>query len=372
MRVRSAALLWVLAGSQVSSSRAIASPFATERLSVWQRARQPYAERWAALADVAERKREPKDETYDAVAIRTQLNRAAATLLELAHVEQSGDVELLYLYGECLAFGGGVTAPRAREVLRQALTLAPSHPSAVNAWDSLGRVNMALGKYAEGYQAFERALDGQWDRGARGAILIEQGLGALRAGDLEVAIERLRGAKNDSEEPVAWALAQWALAVAMDRALLGPEAEQLAWVAAQARFGPSGQQDVLSLPEVALDPAADTYYYRALAAMGRARSAPQKERRMRYQEARFVWLRYLDVVGPTGAWAGRVSAHLSRIDELDASLAPKDDDLDRQVLRAAEFETLDAGGSEVVDPLWPEELERGASFWGLDAGTPDD
>lgn len=370
-RLRSVGLLLVLVGSQVSPCSAVASPFGTERSTVWQRTKRSDAERWAALVDVVDRKREPKDETYDAVAIRTQLNRAAATMLELAQVERSGDVELLYLYGECLAFAGGASAARAREVLRQALTLAPSHPNAVSAWDTLGRVNMALGRYAEGYRAFETALEGQWNREVRGAILIEQGLGALRAGDLQRAIERLRGAKDDSEEPVAWALAQWALAVAMDRALLGPEAERMAWVASQARFGPSGQQDVLSLPEVVLEPEAEIHYYRALAAMGRARQAPRPEQRARYQEARFIWLRYLDVVGPTGGWVARVRVHLARIDEVEARLAPKEEDLHQQARRAADFEAPDAGNSGDPDPLWPEELERGARFWGRDAAAPD-
>lgn len=346
-----------------------ASASATDRSTVWARAAHPEAARWAALAEVIDRKREPKDETYDAVAIRTQLNRAAVTWMELAGVEQSDDVELLYLYGECLAFAGAQYALRARDVLSQALSLSPSHPNAGDAWDSLGRVNMALGRYAEGYRAFERALETQWERGVRDAVLIEQGLGALRAADLDVAIERLRSANQDSQEPAVWALSQWALAVAMDRALLGPEAQRLAFAASRARFGPSGQ-DVLALPEFGLEPPAETHYFRALAAMGAARDAEVRDKRARYLEAKFSWLRYLDGVGPTGPWIDRVRVHLSHIEEIETQLAPKEDDLHRQALKPTNWAAADSG-VESVDPLWPEEIEQGAKFWGRDdAGLP--
>lgn len=343
----------------------LASPTATERTTVWQRASQPELERWRVLADVVDRKREPKDPSYDSPAIRTQLSRAAATLLELAGVERSGDVELLFLYGECLAYAGGEFATRAREVLRQALSLEPEHPNAVEAWDSLGRVNMALGFYVEGYQAFEQALERQWDRDVRNVVLIEQGLGAMRAGEMAAAIDRLGGAVNDSRDSAPWALSQWALAVAMDRALMGPEAQRLAWLAAQAKFGPSGQQDILGLSEVVLEPEAELHYYRALAAMGRARQAPRELQRAAYLEAKFSWLRYLDAVGPNGAWINRVRTHLKHIDGVEARLAPPSEDLHRQALQGAELEgEVDAG----VLPIWPEELEQGRQFWGGDAG----
>lgn len=345
-----------------------ASPTATERTTVWQRVAHPELERWRALADVVDRKREPKDPSYDSPAIRTQLSRAAATLLELAGAERSGDVELLFLYGECLAYAGDEFAQRARDVLRQALLLAPEHPNAVEAWDSLGRVNMALGLYVEGYQAFEQALERQWDRDVRNVILIEQGLGALRAGELTAAIDRLSGAVNDSRDSAPWALSQWALAVAMDRALMGPEAQRLAWLAAQAKFGLSGQQDILGLSEVALEPEAEIHYYRALAAMGKARQAPIQLQRAAYLEARFSWVRYLDAVGPNGAWSDRVRTHLKHIDDVEDRLAPPTEDLHRQALRGSALDgEVDAG----VIPIWPEELEQGRQFWGGDAGAED-
>lgn len=353
----------------------VASPQGFERTTVWQKARQPSGRHGGALLDAVDRKREPKDETFDSEAIRTQLHRAAATLLELAGVETQDDVELLYLYGECLTYAGGQYAARARAVLEQALTLAPHHPNAANAWDSLGRVNMALGAYAAGYRAYEKALEREWNEEVRTAILIEQGLGALRAQQLSVAIERLRSARSDAGNTVAWALSQWALAVAMDRGLFGPEALRLAWQASQARFGPSGTQDVLSLPEVAFEPPAEVFYFRALAATGKAQVGPPQARRDSYQEAKFLWLRYLDAVGPTGPWLSRVERHLAEIDRVLAKLFPdEDDDLDRQARETSVFDTSALGGTDIdagaeLDPLWPEELEQGARFWGKDGGT---
>lgn len=356
----------VLVAGAVGVAWSGASVANADHATIWQRLKSPDLESRQRLLDMADRKREPRDETYDSDAIRTRLHRASAIMLALAGVETLGDVDLLYMYGECLAYGGPEYAVRARAVLRQALTVAPAHPSAGGAWDSLGRVQMALGEYADGYRAFERALEHEWRRDVRDAVLIEQGLGALREGQLEAAIERLRAANGDSQTPVAWALSQWALAVAMDRALWGPEAERLALVAAQARFGASGKQDVVGLPEVGLEPQSEVLYYRALAAMGRARVAPRAAQRSAYQEAKFLWLRYLGEAGPTGPWTQRVEHHLAVIDALEARIAPEVADLHQQALRGVDFDVTDVDAG--VSPIWSEELERGAAFWGLDAG----
>src|SRR6187549_3973260 len=69
------------AGGEVSSYDA------RRQTTVWQRVKAPDAASRERLLDMADRKREPRDETYDAEAIRTQLHRASATLLALAHVE---------------------------------------------------------------------------------------------------------------------------------------------------------------------------------------------------------------------------------------------------------------------------------------------
>lgn len=379
-RARSASLvaLGLVAWSLGASGSDGAEATAPQSPTVWQRVRRPELAQRYQLLRLADRKREPKDETYDSLPISTQLHRAAATLLELAHVETTDDVELLYLYGECLAYAGSRYALRARTVLERALELAPSHPSATTAWDTLGRVRLALGDYAAGQWAFEQALETEPSRPVRDAILIEQGLGALRARELDLAIERLRAAASDSQEPVAWAVSEWSLAVAMDRAMWGPEAERLAFVASQARFGPSGKQDVLALPDAELEPDAEVHYYRALAAMGRARAAGERAQRVAYQEAKFSWLRYIDAVGPTGPWLGRVAAHLTTIERAEARLSPDEGDLHRQALHGANFEgddgdaereSNDAASDADAGPLWPEEFERGAAFWGLDAGA---
>lgn len=364
---------WSL-GASGSDGPVAAAP---QEPTLWQRVKHPDLAQRRQLLRLADRKREPKDETYDSLPIATQLHRAAATLLELANVESTDDVELLYLYGECLAYAGSRYATRARVVLEHALNLAPSHPSATAAWDTLGRVRLALGDYSAGQWAFERALETEPSRPVRDAILIEQGLGALRARDLDVAIERLRAASSDSQEPVAWAISEWSLAVAMDRAMWGPEAERLAFVASQARFGASGKQDVLNLPDAELEPDAEVHYYRALAAMGRARAAGERTRRLAYQEAKFSWLRYIDAVGPTGPWLARVAAHLATIEHAEAQLSLDEGDLHRQALRGANFDgdpdaehaPDDTASDSDAGPLWPEELERGAAFWGLDAGA---
>ena len=333
--------------------------------SGWERARDPSANQRAELLARADHKREPMDATFDSPAIRAQLHRAAATWLDMAEVESMGDIDLLYLFGECLASAGAAYQARAKQVIERALEQAPEHPAAEQAWQSLGRVAASLGDYALQYAALEQVFDREWRQRVRVDALLDQGLGSMASHRLERAIERLQGARFDATETRQWALAQWALAVAMDRSLLGPQAAALARTASLAAFGSSGQADVLTLPETQLQQPAEVFYYRALALMGKGRVAPESERLTVYQEAKFLWLRYLDASATHTTWHRRVQQHLQAIDRFTADRSAEQEDLDALVATPAEFTPQDAG----VDPLWPEELQQGARFWHADASS---
>lgn len=333
--------------------------------SVWQRVRDPKADERAELLLRADRKREPMDATFDSPAIRVQLHRAAATWLELAGVEMMDDVDLLYLFGECLAFSGPAFHARAKAVIQHALQLAPEHSAAPQALFQLSRVAASLEDYALQYDALERMFQREWRHEVRVEALLDQGQGAMASGKLERALERLQGALSDSTEPRQWALAQWTLAVAMDRALLGPQAANLAHTASLASFGSSGQADVLALPDATLSHPWEAFYYRALALMGKARVVSAEKQVATYQDAKFLWLRYLDASGESKQWHPRVQQHLRMIERITMLDADEQEDLDALVAATPSFPAEDAG----VDPLWPEELEQGERFWGADAGS---
>jgi hypothetical protein len=347
---------------------------AQPRVSVWQRVKNPSLPVQQFVRQFADHKREPRDFEHDTEAIRTQLHKAAAAWLERvvgSKLDTSEDRDLLFLYGECLAYAGPDSLDRAEQVLLRALSLGPDDdPATASAWNTLGRVQAARGNTMQADAAFERALNFEWDAPTRSGIQIEQGFLAMGEGQLTRAIERLASARDGTHEPALWSLSQWALGVAMDRALLGPEGASLAWEASQARFGGSGELDVLALPGMAPEPPAEATYYRALALMGKASRLPTDERVKALLEAKFLWLGYIREAGPTAPSVGRAFQHLKRID--DVTRTPEDDaDLERQARAPMQLE-FDAGQARSEAMIWPEELVQGSAFWGGDAGSGGD
>ncbi len=344
---------------------------AEPRTSPWQRVRDPAVSAREFLQAFADHKREPRDLEHDTEAMRTQLHRAAAVWLERVAgsiLETTTDPELLFLYGECLAYAGPVYLERAERALERALRLGPEHSGAVLAWNTLGRVRAALGRADSAYEAFEHALTLEWDGATRSGILIEQGLLAMGRGQLPRAIERFTAARDGTNQPALWAFAQWALGVAMDRAMLGPEGAVLAWTASQGRFGANGEVDVLALPEFAPEPASEVTYFRALALMGKAQTLPPPARQSALLDAKFLWLMHLREVGPTAPFIARVQHHMAKIDEL---MATSVDDADLERLARAPMQLQVDAGVLASDMIWPEESTRGGAFWGQDAGVAE-
>lgn len=347
---------------------------ALPRFSPWQRAKDPSGEARRLILEFADHKREARDVGQETERARTERYKASASWLERvlgARLDVTTDVELLMLYGESKAYAGPNHLRGAQRALRRALQLAPRHPNAASAWNTLGRVEAALGQADSAQGAFERALELEWDLALRSGIQIEQGLLAMQHGALERAIERLATASEAAKgEPALWALAQWALGVAMDRALLGPEGANLAWRASQGRFGANGELDVLALSGLGLEADSEATYYRALALMGKAQGMPMEARVATLLDAKFLWLTHLREAGPTGQFAARVQYHLQKIDELTAT--PEDRaSLERQA-RAPLDVHVDAGGLNPEDMIWPEELSSGDAFWAGDAGAPSE
>src|SRR5690606_1778317 len=145
----------------------------------------------------------------------------------------------------------------------------------------------------------------------------------------------------------------------------GPQAAALAYSASLALFGPSGQADVLSLPHAPMPSRAEIFYYRALAHMGKARVVPEQDQQSIYQEAKILWLRYLDASGSDLTWRCRVRQHLPAIERYSVRMQAESEDLGALVAEPPEYVPEDAG----VEPLWPDELEQGARFWNADAGA---
>lgn len=345
-------------------------PAQAQPVSPWQRVKDPGVGARSFIQHFADHKREPRDLDHATEKLRMQLNRACSNWLERVAgpgLEASEDAALLFLYGECLAYAGPGAVKPAGAVLERALALAPMDPYAPQAWNTLGRVYAALGELDAAYNAFERALEREWDGAVRVAIHIEQGLLTLAHAEFERAIERLSSARDATAEPVQWALSQWALGVAMDRAWLGSEGAALAWMASQGRFGVNGEFDVLALPGVAPEPASETTYYRALALMGKAQALPKDQRTATYLEAKFMWLAYLREVEPSHPVVTRVRAHMARIDNQTAH-PDNDASLDRAARTPMQLD-VEPEELQADQMIWPEELTEGDAFWGGDAAV---
>lgn len=353
-----------------ASATLVTASQAQPRISPWQRVTDPGIGARTFIQHFADHKREPRDADHATDTLRVQLNRACSNWIERVAgpgLESSQDSALLFLYGECLAYAGPGAAKRAAPILQRALELAPLDPHAPQAWNTLGRVHAALGELDAAYSAFERALEREWDVSVRSAIQIEQGLLTLAHGQFDRAIERLSSARDATTDPVAWALSQWALGVAMDRAWMGPEGAALAWTASQGRFGVNGEFDVLALPGVGPEPASEATYYRALALMGKVQTVPQNQRTATYLEAKFLWLTYLREVDASHPAVPRVRAHMAHIEKQTAG--PDDDALLDQAARAPMQLGVEPEELPADHMIWPEELTEGDAFWGADAGT---
>jgi tetratricopeptide (TPR) repeat protein len=293
--------------------------------SFWDRTRDPALVRTEALLIQADRARIPADSDFDSVALIRKLNERSALMIQFAGGAQINDARLQYLWGDCLVHGSGEHYALAHAVLQRALSAHPEHPEAARALFNLAIASNFLGDHKQEHAAYTAALEREWDREGRARIFLNRGESNMSLGDLAAAQRDYGAATHDALSPVTRALAQWGLAVALDRSNDFPGAQINVRAASGAHFGPSGQHVVLDLEGVFFTPDYEEHYYRALALLVEALDARETKRYVSaLQASELYWQMYLQAAPADGAWAQRPRQHLEFIRKEIARLLPEE------------------------------------------------
>lgn len=283
--------------------------------NLWDAARNPRAARAEELLMRADRARVPADPTFEAAQLQRKLNERSAVMIRLANGHRLGDPRLLFLLGDCLVHSAEQHVPEGRRVLLQALAMEPSSPLAAEAWFDVAIASSWMRDHALEFEAYTKALERESDQEQRARIYLNRGESSMAQGNLKRAQQDYRIALYETSSAITRALANWGLAVALDRAHDFPAAAHHAIAASHPGFGPSGNQVALDLPGVFFTPKYEIHYYRALAAQARAdRTRDAIDRIAGLQTAKLLWLTYLGEAQPDGPWVPRVRQHLQWLD----------------------------------------------------------
>ncbi len=287
------------------------APEALAKPNVWDVARDPRAARAEELLERADRARIPADPGFEAVELQRKLNERSALMIQLAGGEELGSTRLLYLLGDCLVHASGDHNEEGRAILLRALAEAPHSPSAAGAWFAVAIASSLMGDHETEYRAYGKALEIEWDQDSRARIYLNRGESSMAQLLLPQAIADYRAALNETNSAVTRALANWGLAVALDRSMDFPAAVSYAVAASQARFGPNGRQMALDLSEVFFTPRYEVHYYRALALQALTRQlSGTAEYQTALENTKLLWLAYISAAPEDGPWVPRAKQHL--------------------------------------------------------------
>jgi tetratricopeptide (TPR) repeat protein len=202
--------------------------------SVWDVAKDPLErERWALHVRVERLLHPPISEDVFPFELRRDEElrlEAARAMLEQGEAEHSPDVRLRFDLGivyERLAtfLVRDDMHRRAVEVLAPALDLAPDHPAATDALESLVYAYAKLDRPHEELSTWRRYIGRLADDRARVAPMMNMGEAEMRLGRIDDAIGTFRNVlqvcatlSNSSARNSTYVLTLWDLAVALDRA----------------------------------------------------------------------------------------------------------------------------------------------------------
>jgi tetratricopeptide (TPR) repeat protein len=249
----------------MASSFLAAPVYADTPPSPWDRAKSPEVARaWdlharvtTQLSIAAESKASASERMEILGELRDELERAGA--------KTSPDVLLRFdlgrVYGEMEHYVAAI------EVIEPALAVAPHHPAAESAWDTLATAHAKLDHSREEIRAYDAILGLTVDVSERARVLANRAEAEMRLGALDEAISGYREALALSESNTVpemfeeSVLAHWGLAVALDRS----GDPQGALHEAGLAVSQDGLQ-ILRQPYVFFVPHYEIKYYLALAA----------------------------------------------------------------------------------------------------------
>ena len=222
------------------------------------------------------------------------LMQEAERILERADAASSPDPRARFFYGRLLGHAG--KDERAAKTLRDAIALAPNHPSVGEAMFALAVSLARLGRTQEEIAAYDAWLKREPSREQRAIGLSNQAEAFMVAGRLEDAVRAYRLAVDLAHDN---ALAHWGLAVALDRS--GDPAGAIHEAGVALTYDPDAKE--LNGPNVFFVPPRDRFWYRALGAMARANSASDVGMRaLWWDRATLLWQQYLDASPIDDRW----------------------------------------------------------------------
>lgn len=286
--------------------------------TLWEKVREPEATRSERLFRKAERLlvTRPKEGQIQQF---LETRRGMVLLLEAELARSKSDVRLAFALGEL--YGSlGIDAPEeARRVLEGALARAPDSPLAGMAYFQLGVARGKLGDLEAELAAYDQAIERLWDPEIRANALLNRAETHLMRGALTKAIADYRSADQLAEAPELSALAEYGLAVALERSGDLPSALDAVMVA-RSYWPKEFSFTALDLPSVFFVPAYEIHYYKGIEqlALGRekTRTGEREAAAQGWSEAIAQFDRYLGSApregGPWVSNAERLRAYAQR------------------------------------------------------------
>jgi tetratricopeptide (TPR) repeat protein len=280
----------------------------------WDVVRDPKAVHVHQVWLGAERALDAVEPEYWTREIHKRTHEDCAEKIQLWGGAELREPRLMFLFGQCLVSSERGYDERGREVLQSALELEPNSQFAPKAWAFVGIAAKRLGDRLGELEAYTRALEIEWDPLDRGVLFLRRGQASMIAGNLPQAIADFRVSSRDSTHPAAAALAEWALAVALDRSYDLPAALPHAANAAAVRTGPAGTMTALDLEWFDLEPRYEVHYYRALAHLAHAeRTTDEADLVGSLEAAQALFLGYTKAADARDQWVPRAKQHIERL-----------------------------------------------------------
>ncbi len=268
----------VVAANASAQGRPLAetSPF-------WRRARAPGYERAEALKQRGAVLLVDASREYNRPYVRAALVEGAIARFERALAHMPGDPEALLMLGRALLTyerpdGQGGVEQRQEDAHVVFLRLRAEHPEfrRGDVEFSLGLVYTHLQEYEEAIAAYQTALRYELRPELASTTCSNMAEVQMMSGQLEAAVESyrraLRFAAARSGDTRTAALAQWGLALALDRN--GEQQEALAAARLALSLG-DGEMSVLRSDGVFFDPPSEIHAYELLGHLSLAESEPE-------------------------------------------------------------------------------------------------
>lgn len=316
MRGRVASLTLTLA-LVVGAARADTPP------SVWQRAASPQLSRAWDLHVEVQRLVDLEHRGGGMAGGRVALERARS-LLEAAGAERSVDVRLRFDLGTI--YEQLDHHERAIAVLAPALASAPDHPAATDAWITLAYAYAKLPRHREERAAYVEYLRRVSDDRLKVTALLNLAEASMHLGQLRDSVREYREAirlgtelSTSSAATESVALAQWGLAVALDRSGDREAATREARLAAALDPG----MRILNGPNVFFVPAHERSWYIGLGAYAQGTAARvDSERAALLTLAERSFASYVDSAAEDDRWLATARARLASVRKSRGRLPP--------------------------------------------------